>query len=563
LGQLAHPFAFISGRSCRTLDDLVQGCQLEWDEARDRLRRGDFTRYFQQVNRHDLARLAREAMSQADADVALYTFVHQLPSTLPDGPRLDFHPRRMTLGAIRAGEQRPVRLMITNGGKGTLQGKLAISDGTAWLKPIGGNSESEYPLQTPREQQVALLVDTHGLIAGQSYSAILTLISNGGIAEVPVRLDVAASPFAQAPYQGASSPRALAERIRKNPKPAVPQLESGEVARWFSANGWSYPVDGTPARGMAAVQQFFECLGLSKPPSLMLSEGEVRITCRPREPVEGKLLLRTASKKWVYANIDSDAPWLRVTTPAVSGPQQAAIRYEVDSDQLPGIGTHQANLRIVANAGQKLTARILVDVPRPKTNLLLRLVQPFVVGALAALFLRLVLALPGDVVARLLQDHGSMPAPGSGAFWARSPMAEVGFLRVFVLATWWVGGIVGVSIVWRRGGNRADLVCGLIAGAAAGLAVSATAGSFLALLDGFPRTVLVAMCDESTMAGSATLLWLSLASMCWAVLGGGVGFLLCASGPAGTRVLAACAAPLSGVCRWLGHGGLADFFALQ
>jgi len=26
--------------------------------------------------------------------------------------------------------------------------------------------------------------------------------------------------------------------------------------------------------------------------------------------------LATAAKKWVYAHVDSDVPWLRVTTPA-------------------------------------------------------------------------------------------------------------------------------------------------------------------------------------------------------------------------------------------------------
>ena len=71
--------------------------------------------------------------------------------------------------------------------------------------------------------------------------------------------------------------------MRANPKPAGPLLESGDVARWFAANGWSYPVAGTPAHGVAAVQQFFECMGLSKPPPLELSQSEFRLQCEAPE----------------------------------------------------------------------------------------------------------------------------------------------------------------------------------------------------------------------------------------------------------------------------------------
>jgi hypothetical protein len=344
----------------------------------------------------------------------------------------------------------------------------------------------------------------------------------------------------------------------------VALLENGDVACWFADNGWSYPVGGTPARGIAAVQQFFECLGLSKPPPLMLSEAEVRLTCRPAEAVAGRLLLRTPSKKWVYAQVDSDAPWLRVTTPAVSGPRQAAIAYEVDPRRLPGEGTHQANLRVVANAGQKLTARIIVEVRRPPRSFDPRLFQPFLVGALVALLLRLLLVFPADLYARLLTSPAdAVPATGSGAFWARSPMDDEAFPRLFVLATWWLGGIVGAGLVWRAGGRAADLFCGLVAGAGAGLAAAATACCVLAVVDGLPRALVGALGGASTAPGEWTVPWLVLAPLCWAVLGGSAGLVLCAFGEGGARLLAGCTAPLVGVCRLLGLGRLADFFALQ
>src|SRR5205814_2192432 len=117
--------------------------------------------------------------------------------------------------------------------------------------------------------------------------ARLTLITNGGIVEVPVHLDLTAIPFAQAPFSQVVSPRQLAESMRIHPKAAIPLLENGAVAHWFETNGWMYPVVGPTAPGMAAVQQFFESLGLTRPPAVRLEETEARLTCLHPETVVG------------------------------------------------------------------------------------------------------------------------------------------------------------------------------------------------------------------------------------------------------------------------------------
>ena len=80
--------------------------------------------------------------------------------------------------------------------------------------------------------------------------------------------------------------------MRTQPKAAAPLLENGEVARWFEANGWTYPVDGPAARGVAAVQQFFESMGLSKPPLVFASEEELQFTCLPQEVIRSQVTLR-------------------------------------------------------------------------------------------------------------------------------------------------------------------------------------------------------------------------------------------------------------------------------
>jgi hypothetical protein len=540
----------------------VQGCQYEWEDARELLRRGEFARYLGMVGRADLVRAAQEAQAQPDPDIALHNFVENLPANQVQGPRLDLDPRRVTLKAVRVGEQRQVRLTVANQGKGLLQGKLTVSEGGQWLKVDGADGAGRCPLKAARDEQITLRIDTRGLTAPQTYSARLTVITNGGIAEVPVRLDVTAVPFPKAPFQGAGSPRALAERMRTNPKPAVPMLESGEVARWFALNGWTYPVPGTPARGVAAVQQFFECLGLSKPPPLALSDEEVQFLCLPPEVARGAVTVRTSARKWVYAQADSDMAWLRVTTPSVSGPQQAQIGFEIDSDLMDADHLHRGNIRVLANGAQRLSVRVLVHVRRPRKPLGGRLLQGLLVGALLALVVRALLVVPADLFARVLAAR-HLP-PGAPLRWLEAPGAEDGFLKLFVLATWWLGGIVGVVMVWRRGGRWTDLICGAVAGAAMGLIASATLGCALIVVDSLPRFLLAKAAGPRPDAAVFlwTTVWVLLAVVCWTALGGALGLVLSVAA-AGRRLLGTMAAPLAGVLRVCGLDRAADFFALH
>ncbi|HTU92098.1 MAG TPA: hypothetical protein VMF69_18590, partial [Gemmataceae bacterium] len=371
--RMLQEFVFPSGRRCKTFDDLVQGCQYEWEDARHLLRQGDFKHYFARVGRHDLARIAQENQANPDPDIGLHTFLDQLPASQIQGPRLDLNPRRLMIGGVRAGEQRHISLTVLNQGKGLLQGKITVSEGGQWLKLGESGNAEECSIKTAKEQRIQLYVDARGLTAPQTYSGKLTVITNGGISEVAARLDVSSIPFAQSPFQGAASPRQMAERMRANPKQAVPLLENGAVADWFKLNGWTYPVTAPPARGVAAVQQFFEGMGLSKPPLLHLSEDDLHFFCTPPEVAQARITLRTHAKKWVYAQADSDKPWLRVTTPSVSGPQQAHIAFEVDSTLMDPGGLHLGTVFLTANAGQKLAVRVHVNCHQPHEPILRRL----------------------------------------------------------------------------------------------------------------------------------------------------------------------------------------------
>ena len=49
--HLPSEFVFPSGRRCKTFDELAQGCQEEWNAARDLLTRGVFSQFFKACSR--------------------------------------------------------------------------------------------------------------------------------------------------------------------------------------------------------------------------------------------------------------------------------------------------------------------------------------------------------------------------------------------------------------------------------------------------------------------------------------------------------------------------------
>jgi hypothetical protein len=404
--RLAADFVFGSGRRCHTFDEIVDACLDAWGEARQLLYDGVFRNYLSDLGRPDLANAAEEAEVFADGDIGLNHFLKKLPAKASRAPKLDLQPRRLDLGTLRVGEMRSDQLTVYNQGRGLLVGTLTVAEGGDWLSvalvrspgdgpaprsqgTVRADGTLEIALRVAREQQIMLLVDTTRLTAAQRYHAKLTLITNGGVVEVPVRLAVAATPFPDAPLRGAEDPRDLAERMQQNPKAAAPLLHGGAVARWFAGHGWHYPVQGPTADGVAAVQQFFEALGLARAPTVRLAEPRAEYRCTFPEIVRGNGVLQTRVRKWIYAWITSNVDWVKVVTPYVSGPQQVAFEYEIDSSLLEPERVHEAALRIEANAGQKLTLRLRVHVQGPELPFTRRLLRPFLTGALGGLALQL------------------------------------------------------------------------------------------------------------------------------------------------------------------------------
>jgi len=283
--------------------------------------------------------------------------------------------------------------------------------------------------------------------------------------------------------------------------------------------------------------------------------------------------LTTPAKKWVYAQVESDVPWLNVLTPAVSGAQRADVVFEVDSTLVdPGI--HEGHVLLLANAGQKLSLLVTFEVSPPYEPFTRRLLKPFFMGLILGCVYRLLLAGPADFYARLAAaPRDSSPAPGSLAAWLQSPIfgdsgrPRLEFVKSFVLASWWIGALVGAVLLWQRGSRRADVVSGAVAGAGAGLAGAATLACLLDVADALPRAALHGLVSfmKTADGGSTwlwTTLWLLLAVASWGLVFGTAAFLIKWAGRAGGRLLTSAAAPVVWLLQICGLKGLAELFDL-
>lgn len=308
----AAPFVFPGGRTCRTFDELALACHEDWPGARDLLRQGHLERFFGGLGRIDLARAAHEAAAFPDADRGLDQLLAKLPGDVLEEPKLRAHPQSVSLGVLKVGEDRRFDLHLENAGMRLLYGSVTCA-ANVWLALGDGPGASEKLFQFNHEAIIAVHVRGDRLRAyNKPIEARLLVESNGGTATVVVRAEVPVQPFPPGALGGAKSPRQVAEKAKANPKEAAKLFEDGSVERWYKANGWTYPVQGPASSGLAAVQQFFDALGLTEAPALKLSETSITLAAPSGQSVPHSLRLYTEGKRPVYARAESDQPWLLV-----------------------------------------------------------------------------------------------------------------------------------------------------------------------------------------------------------------------------------------------------------
>jgi hypothetical protein len=357
----AAPFVFPGGRTCRSFDELVLACQEGWPAARDLLRQGFFERFFGGLGRVDLARAAQEAARFPDADRGLDQLLDKLPGDVLEPPTLRVHPQAVSLGVLAVGEERRFDLHLENAGMRLLYGSVTCAD-NVWLALGEGAGASEKLFQFNHEAIIPVRVRGERLRAhNKPVEARLVVESNGGATTVVVRAEVPVKPFPDGALGGARSPRQVAEKAKAHPKEAALLFESGAVAAWYKDNGWTYPVQGPASSGLAAVQQFFEALGLTPAPKVEISARQVVLQGNPGDTLRHALEVKSQEKRPVYAHAVSDQPWLEVGRAKLNG-RTATIRLDVPSvPHKPG-EVLTARLTVQSNGNQRFVVPVTLQV---------------------------------------------------------------------------------------------------------------------------------------------------------------------------------------------------------
>jgi hypothetical protein len=353
------------------LDELALACQDDWPGAVALLRLGAFEAFLGGIGRHDLAGEAREAArflagpaggidDAGFADRALDRFLAGLPVQSVHPPLLAVEPAEIALGRVRIGADVRSELRLVNRGMRLLHG--TVTSDAPWLLLGDGEGARGKLFGCLRETTLAVRVRGRALRAGlQPLRGRLLIDSCAGRCVVAVTLEAPPQTFAAGVLAGARTPRQLAEKARLAPKESARLFETGAVARWYRDNGWTYPVEGEPAAGLAAVQQFFDALGLSAPPRLELSRPALALAGRPGDALVASLRVGAAEKRPVYARAASDQPWLVVSGVDLDG-SQAHVRLSVPSvPDRPGEKLH-ATLRVTGNARQRFVVPVSLRV---------------------------------------------------------------------------------------------------------------------------------------------------------------------------------------------------------
>ncbi|HXG09967.1 MAG TPA: hypothetical protein VNK04_09275 [Gemmataceae bacterium] len=362
------PFIFPSGRTCRTFDELVLACHDNWTEACELLGDGRFERFLDSLGRPDLARIAREAARFPDREWGLDQFLVRLPTTgVLEPASLQVEPREVNLGLLTGGEDRVFQVHLINQGMRLLRG--SVSSDRVWLSLGDAAGGRQKVFQVRGELVLTVCLRARYVTGGgKPLEGRLLIESNGGSATVVVRAEVHVKPFPEGVLAGAVSPRQLAEKARDRPKEAAIYFENGAVAQWYRANGWTYPIQGPVASGVAAIQQFFEALGLSTAPKVEVSERFIQLVGRPGATIRRQLDVRTDEKRPVYAFADSDQPWLQVERVEPQGRAAAVCLLVPSVPDRPG-ETLEARLTIRSNGRQGFVIPVVLAVagtPRPR-----------------------------------------------------------------------------------------------------------------------------------------------------------------------------------------------------
>ncbi len=360
-------FSFPDGQGCANFNQLVLGCDQRWNEARSFLLNGTWESFFASIGRHDLAALAVQSAKELDPDIGLCRLLEGLPADAEAlrPAQLSLPATTEDLGALEAGKDHKFQLVIENQGILLLRGSVTTDCDWLFFSDRQGNA-TEKLFQTRDSYHLSVRVVGTKLRAGpKPLDGQIIIDTNGGREVVAVHATVPVRPFPKGQIvgnvlAGARSPRELAVKAKLHPNEAAVQFEQGVVKAWYESNGWTYPIQGSQARGKGALQQFFEALGLVKPPRLQIDTE--RITCRGEggERLTKQVTLSTEEARLVYADAESNQRWIKVL-PAKSQGKSVTIPLRIDVPSRPG-ETLRASVTFQGNGQQRFVVPVTLTV---------------------------------------------------------------------------------------------------------------------------------------------------------------------------------------------------------
>jgi hypothetical protein len=354
------PFVFPSGQVCQNFDQLSLGCQQNWAAAVDLLQQGVLGSFLGAIGRADLALAAKEAARFPDLDRGLDQLLAKLPTQILEPPRLLAEPSEIFLGQVPIGGDRHFDLHLSNLGMRLLYGSVVSDSKWLTLGDVPGTGQKLFQFRA--ETMLPVQVRGQYLRAGtKALEGRLMIESNGGVATIVVRADVPVTPFGDGVLEGAVSPRQIAEKAKAAPQQAAALFEKGAVAQWFARNGWTYPVQGPAASGLGAVQQFFEALGLARPPRVEIKTPALSLQGRVGASLHTSLEVNTPEKRPVFAYAVTDQPWVEVGRAKLNG-RYASIPVRVPHvPRRPG-EVLQANIYVTANGNQRFVVPLNLSI---------------------------------------------------------------------------------------------------------------------------------------------------------------------------------------------------------
>jgi hypothetical protein len=356
------PFVFESGMVCQDFNEFALGCESHWDAAVEMLAEGSFQQFFKGMGRMDLAQLAKEAANFPDRDRGLDQFLGRLPTSNLAPAKLDVQPKLINLGTLKIGQNSQLELCLENQGSRLIFGSIGAN--CSWLTATDSGEAKLFQFRD--SATITIQVKGQHLRAGvKPMEGNLLVESNAGTFSLKVIATVPIQAFPDGCLAGARSPREIAEKAKAHPNEAGTLFASGAVARWYQTNGWTYPVQGPASNGMAAVQQFFEALGVSRAPKVFISEPRIHLKGMPGATLTHQILVRSAEQRPVFAHAVSTADWC-VVKPGVTQGNFVAIPVEIAVPEQGGTTT-QTLIRVTSNGQQRFEIPVQVTADQVST----------------------------------------------------------------------------------------------------------------------------------------------------------------------------------------------------